>query len=142
MRHRILVSATTLLAVLAPGAAPAFAEGPLKGTVSSTWVTLSPDRDGDTVHVRRVRTAARAVYVWFEWERAPTAGQRMVIEFRDPKGRPRARWTTRTLARDQARSRVYTFIRRDTFEADLGAWSAVLTVGGTARGRARFTVVQ
>jgi len=142
MRNRPVALTIALLAVLAHGVAPALAEAPLKGTVASTWVTLSPGRDGDTKHVRRVGAGARAVYVWFEWERAPTAGQRMRIEFRDPKGKPRARWTSSTLARDRARSRVYTFIRGDTFEATPGDWSAVLTVGGTPRGRARFTVVQ
>ena len=127
----------TLLA-LAASALPATAATPLRGTVKRSFTATG-------VNGRITSTfpaGASHVYASFVWERAPTAGQKLEIDWFGPTGQRVAVWKNRTLATDTAGTRLYSFIGHKTLASRPGRWRVTLTVGGVERAERRFTVAR
>jgi hypothetical protein len=85
-------------------------------------------------------TSSAHVYASFVWLRAPTAGQRMTIDWFGPTGKRIAEWSSRTLKTDTTGTRIFSFIGTKTIAALPGKWRVALTVGGVERSSLGFTV--
>ena len=83
---------------------------------------------------------AAHVYASFVWLRAPTAGQKLEIDWYGPQGTRIAVWRNKTLATDTAGTRLYSFISRKTIAKHPGHWRVALTVGGVERAARTFVV--
>jgi hypothetical protein len=124
------------LLLAAASALPATAATPLKGTIKRSFTATAVNgRITSTFPAK-----APHVYASFVWLHAPTAGQRLEIDWFGPKGTRVAVWKNRTLATDTAGTRLYSFIGRKTIEHRPGQWRVALTVGGVERAARTFVV--
>jgi hypothetical protein len=131
---------TALLALLllAIGAVSATAATPLRGTVKRSFTSTGVNgRITSTFPAK-----AGHVYASFVWLRAPTAGQKLEIDWFGPKGTRVAVWKNRTLATDTAGTRLYSFISQKALAHRPGHWRVALTVGGIERAARTFTVAK
>lgn len=131
---------TALLALLlvAIGAVPATAATPLRGTIKRSFTSTG-------VYGRitsRFPAKAGHVYASFVWLRAPSAGQKLEIDWFGPRGTRIAVWKNRTLATDTAGTRLYSFISHKAIAHRPGHWRVALTVGGVERAAQTFTVAK
>jgi hypothetical protein len=129
------IAVLALLAVAA-SSLPAAAATPLRGSVKRSFTATG-------VNGRITSTfpaAASHVYASFIWERAPTPGQTLEIDWFGPTGERVAVWKNRTLKTDTAGTRLYSFISHKTIQARPGRWRVALTVGGVERAEKTFTV--
>ena len=78
----------------------------------------------------------------FNWLHAPTAGQKLEIDWFGPSGERVAVWKNRTLKTDTDGTRLYSFISRKTIETRPGHWRVELSVGGVERAQQTFTVAK
>ena len=138
MRPASIAALVLVLAAVAASAVSAAAAAPLRGTVKKSFTAtgvngrITSSFPAKTTHV----------YASFIWLRAPTAGQRLEIDWFGPKGARVALWRDKTLATDTAGTRIYSFIGGKTIEQRPGKWRVVLTVGGVERGAMTFTVTK
>jgi hypothetical protein len=126
-----------LLAVAA-SALPSAAATPLRGTVKRSFTATG-------VNGRITSTfpaTASHVYASFIWLHAPTAGQKLEIDWFGPTGQRVAVWKNRTLKTDTAGTRLYSFIGRTTIASRPGHWRVALSVGGVERAAKTFTVAK
>jgi hypothetical protein len=131
---------TALLALLlvAASAVPGIAAAPLKGTIKRSFTATGVNgRITSTFPAK-----AGHVYASFVWLRAPSAGQKLEIDWFGPKGTRIAVWKNRTLATDTAGTRLYSFISQKTIANRPGHWRVALTVGGVERAARTFTVAK
>ena len=121
---------------MAASAVPATAATPLKGTIKRSFTSTGVNgRITSTFPAK-----AAHVYASFVWLRAPTAGQKLEIDWFGPQGTRIAVWKNKTLATDTAGTRLYSFISRKTIANRPGHWRVSLTVGGVERAARTFTV--
>ncbi len=134
MRPASIAALVLLLAVVAASAAATPLRGTVKKSFTATGVNgrITSSFPAKTTHV----------YASFVWLRAPTAGQRLEIDWFGPKGARVALWQDRTLATDTTGTRIYSFIGGKTIQQRPGKWRVVLTVGGVERGAMTFTVTK
>jgi hypothetical protein len=126
------------LAVLLLCALPATAASPLHGTVKRGFTA-----NGEFGRIATTFPATTAhIYASFVWLRAPSAGQKLEIDWFGPTGRRIAAWKDRTLASDTAGTRIFSFIPRNTIAKRPGRWRVAIVVGGVERGSLRFTVAK
>jgi hypothetical protein len=119
-------------------ALPGAAASPLRGTVKRAFVA-----NGEFGHISTTFPATtKHIYASFVWLRAPTAGQKLEIDWFGPNGRRIAVWKDRTLASDTAGTRIFSFIPRGTLATRPGHWRVAILVGGVERGTQRFTVAR
>ncbi|MEO9176684.1 MAG: hypothetical protein ABI317_14310 [Gaiellales bacterium] len=131
-------TAVLVLLAFAPGAVPAAAASPLRGTVKRSYTAT-----GENGHITATfKTTTSQVYASFIWLRAPTAGQKLEIDWFGPRGSRVAEWKNSTLATDTTGTRIYSFIRTTTISKRPGRWRVALLVGGVERGALRFTVAK
>jgi hypothetical protein len=129
---------TAVLAVLllAVSALPVTAAAPLRGTIKRSFTA-----DGVNGRIQSTFSAKTPrIYASFIWLRAPSAGQKLEIDWFGPLGTRIAVWKDKTLATDTAGTRLYSFISRKTIEHRPGQWRVALTVGGVERAAKTFTV--
>jgi hypothetical protein len=131
---------TALLAVLlvAVSAVPVAAASPLRGTIKRSFTA-----DGVNGRITATFPAKAAhIYASFVWLRAPTAGQKLEIDWYGPTGIRVAVWKDKTLPTDSAGTRLYSFISRKTIANRPGQWRVALLVGGVERAAKTFTVAK
>jgi hypothetical protein len=133
-----LPTAVLVLLAVAASVVPASAATPLRGTIKRSFTAT-----GVNGHVTSTfPTTAGHVYASFIWLRAPTAGQKLEIDWYGPTGQRVAVWKNRTLETDTAGTRLYSFISRKTIHSRPGRWRVALLVGGVERGQKTFTVAK
>jgi hypothetical protein len=135
--RRLVVLMVCLLA-LVPAFVTAQAAGS-KGTVSKSWISRT---SGGASENSFSATAVKKLYANFVWKAPAKAGQDLTIEWRDPAGVLRAVWKDKTITSDKKGTRLYAWIGSGVVKGKLGAWSAVLTVGGTRISMKKFHVVK
>jgi hypothetical protein len=138
MRFRLPLAFLALLAA-ASAAAAATAAGaatPRYGTVSHGW--LSVKRSGPATV--RLPVGAGQLVAQFQWERAPSSGLPLEIDWKDSSNTLRAVWKSKTLASDKAGTILWTSVLRKTLIQSRGRWHVELLVDGRVRGYLRFTV--
>jgi hypothetical protein len=119
-------------------ALPSTAASPLRGTVKRGFTA-----NGEFGKILTTfPPTTRHIYASFVWLRAPTAGQKLEIDWFGPTGQRVAAWTDRTLATDTVGTRIYSFIPKGTIATRPGRWRVAITVGGIERGSLRFTVAK
>ena len=129
-------TAVLALLLVAMSAIPGVAATPLRGTIKRSFTA-----DGVNGRVMSTFPAKTPrIYASFVWLRAPTAGQKLEIDWFGPLGTRIAVWKDKTLATDTAGTRLYSFISRRTIEHRPGRWRVSLTVGGVERAAKTFTV--
>jgi hypothetical protein len=131
---------TAVLTVLLVGvsAIPVAAATPLRGTIKRSFIA-----DGVNGRIMSTFPAKTPhIYASFVWLRAPTAGQKLEIDWFGPLGTRIAVWKNKTLATDTAGTRLYSFISRKTIAHRPGQWRVSLTVGGVERATQTFTVAK
>jgi hypothetical protein len=114
------------------------ATAPLRGTVKKSFTATGVN--GRITSTFPNKTSH--VYASFIWLRAPTAGQRLEIDWFGPKGARVALWRNKTLPTDTAGTRIYSFIGGKPLQQRPGKWRVVLTVGGVERAAMRFTIAK
>jgi hypothetical protein len=127
-----------LLAATSASAVSAAATSPLRGTVKKSFTATGVNGRITSAFPNK----ASHVYASFIWLRAPTAGQRLEIDWFGPKGARVALWRNKTLATDTAGTRIYSFIGGKSIQQRPGTWRVVLTVGGVERAAMTFTVAK
>ena len=131
-------ASTAVLVLLALVAVPAAAATPLRGTVKRSFTAT-----GQNGRITAAfKTTTPQVYASFIWLHAPSAGQRLEIDWFGPKGSRVAEWKNTTLATDTTGTRIYSFIRKPTLAAHPGKWRVALLVGGIQRASMQFTVAK
>jgi hypothetical protein len=136
-RASIAVLVLLVAAATASGVSVA-ATTPLRGTVKKSFTAT-----GANGHITSAfPNTASHVYASFIWLRAPTAGQRLEIDWIGPKGGRVARWLNKTLATDTEGTRLYSFIGGKSIQQRPGRWRVVLMVGGVERAAVTFTVAK
>jgi hypothetical protein len=129
-------TAVLALLLVALSAIPAAAAPPLRGTIKRSFTA-----DGVNGRIQSTFSAKTPhIYASFVWLRAPTAGQKLEIDWFGPLGTRIAVWKNKTLATDTAGTRLYSFISRKTIEHRPGRWRVALTVGGVERAAKTFIV--
>jgi hypothetical protein len=129
-------TAVLALLVVAMSAIPAAATAPLRGTIKRSFTA-----DGVNGRIQSTFSAKTPhIYASFVWLRAPTAGQKLEIDWFGPLGTRVAVWKNKTLATDTTGTRLYSFISRKTIEHRPGRWRVALTVGGVERAAETFIV--
>jgi hypothetical protein len=127
-----------LVALLAAvGVAGATAAGS-KGTIKKSWISTTSG--GPAAAKFKVATVKR-LYANFVWKKPAVAGQVLRIEWHDPSGTLRAVWNDKTIKGDKEDTRLYAWIGPGVVKGKLGGWTAVLTVGSTRIGQAKFRIV-
>ena len=134
MRSLALLS-VCLLALLVP--ASALAAGP-KGTVSKSWVSTT---SGGNSQASFSSGKIKRLYANFVWKTPAKAGQVLKIEWHDSAGALRAVWKDKTIKDDKKGTRLFAWIGQGVVKGKAGAWTAVLTVGGSPISKAKFRVV-
>jgi hypothetical protein len=129
-------TAVLALLVACASALPAAAADPLRGTVKRSFTATGVN---GRVTSTFPATAAH-IYASFIWLHAPTAGQKLEIDWFGPSGERVAVWRNRTLKTDTAGTRLYSFISRKAIETRPGHWRVELSVGGVERAQQTFTV--
>jgi hypothetical protein len=137
VRPASLAVLVLLVAAMTAGTVSA-ATTPLRGTVKKSFTATGVN--GRITSTFPNKTSH--VYASFIWLRAPTAGQRLEIDWFGPKGARVALWRNRTLATDTAGTRIYSFIGGKPLQRRPGKWRVVLMVGGVERAAMTFTVAQ
>ena len=119
-------------------ALPGSAATPLRGTVKRGFTA-----NGEFGKIATTFPATtKHIYASFVWLRAPTAGQKLEIDWFGPTGRRVAAWKNETLATDTAGTRIFSFIPKTTLATRPGHWRVAIIVGGVERGSLRFTVAK
>ena len=119
-------------------ALPVAAAAPLRGTVKRGFTA-----NGEFGKISTTFPAStKHIYASFVWLRAPSAGQKLEIDWFGPTGQRVAAWTDRTLATDTAGTRIYSFIPKGTLATRPGRWRVAIVVGGIERSSLRFTVAK
>jgi hypothetical protein len=131
-------ASTAVLVLLLLVAVPATAAAPLRGTVKRSFTATGENGRITTAF----KTTTPQVYASFIWLRAPTAGQRLEIDWFGPRGSRVAEWKNTTLATDTTGTRIYSFIRTTTISTRPGSWRVALLVGGVERAALHFTVAK
>jgi hypothetical protein len=135
---RPLPTAVLTLVLVAVSAIPGVAGAPLRGTIKRSFTAT-----GVNGHVTASFPARAAhIYASFVWQRAPTAGQTLEIDWFGPTGTRIAVWKNKTLATDTAGTRLYSFISSKTIAHRPGQWRVALIVGGIERAAKTFTVAR
>jgi hypothetical protein len=132
---RTVVAALALVATLAC-ALPAGAATPLKGTVKSAFTA---GRENGKISTS-FKTTTTHIYASFVWLRAPTAGQKLEIDWFGPQGSRVALWTNKTLAEDGPGTRIFSVIGPKQIRTRPGKWRVTITVGGVERAAVKFTI--
>ena len=101
---------------------------------------ISPVSGGPQAKSFHVATVKR-LYANFVWKTPAAAGQVLRIEWHDPGGTLRAVWNDKTIKDDKKGTRLYAWIGPAVVKGKLGGWTAVLTVGSTRIGQAKFRIV-
>jgi hypothetical protein len=134
MRRLTLLTICLLALVTSSGVAMAAGS---KGVVDKSWIsTLS---GGPQVKTFKAATVKR-LYANFVWKKPAAAGQVLRIEWHDPSGTLRAVWSDKTIKDDKKGTRLYAWIGPAVVKGKPGAWTAVLTVGRTRVGQAKFRI--
>jgi hypothetical protein len=128
---------TVCLLVLMPALDAAQAAG-RTGTVDSSWVSRTSG--GKKESSFRVASIKR-LYANFVWKTPAAPNQQLRIEWRDPGGTLRAVWKNKTIAGDKKGTRLFAWVVSDVVKGKPGSWRAVLTVGTTRIGTAKFKIV-
>jgi hypothetical protein len=132
-------ASTAVLVLLVLLAVPAMAATtPLRGTVKRSFTATGQNGRITTAF----KTTTPQVYASFIWLRAPTAGQRLEIDWFGPTGSRVAEWKNTTLSTDTTGTRIYSFIRKTTLSTRPGSWRVALLVGGIERAALHFTVAK
>jgi hypothetical protein len=135
MRRLTLLTICLFALVTASGVAMAAGN---KGVVQKSWIsTVSGGPQGKSFHVATVKR----LYANFVWKKPAAAGQVLRIEWHDPGGTLRAVWNDKTIKGDKKGTRLYAWIGPAVVKGKLGGWTAVLTVGSTRIGQAKFRIV-
>jgi hypothetical protein len=131
-------TAVLVLLLVVLGAVPALAATPLRGTVKKSFTATGENGRVTTAF----KTTTPQVYASFIWLHAPTAGQRLEIDWFGPTGSRVAVWKNTTLATDTTGTRIFSFIRATTISKRPGSWRVTLLVGGVERAALHFTVAK
>jgi hypothetical protein len=135
MRRLTLLTICLFALVTASGVAMAAGN---KGVVEKSWIsTASGGPQAKSFHVATVKR----LYANFVWKTPAAAGQVLRIEWHDPGGTLRAVWNDKTIKDDKKGTRLYAWIGPAVVKGKLGGWTAVLTVGSTRIGQAKFRIV-
>jgi hypothetical protein len=107
------------------------------GKVEKSWISTTSGGDSkDSFSSSKVKR----LYANFVWKTPAKVGQVLTIEWRDPDGTLRARWKDKTVKDDKKGTRLYAWIGQGVVKGKTGAWSAVLTVGGSRIGQRKFRI--
>jgi hypothetical protein len=109
-----------------------------KGTIKKSWISTT---SGGTATAKFKVAAVKRLYANFVWKKPAVAGQVLRIEWHDPLGILRAVWNDKTIKGDKENTRLYAWIGPGVVKGKLGSWTAVLTVGSTRIGQAKFRIV-
>jgi hypothetical protein len=131
-------TAVLVLLIVAVCAASTAAATPLRGTVKKSFMATGENGRITTAF----KTTTPHVYASFVWLHAPSAGQRLEIDWFGPSGTRVAEWKNTTLATDTTGTRIFSFIQQTTISSRPGSWRVALLVGGVERATLRFTVAK
>jgi hypothetical protein len=131
-------TAVLVLLLVALGVLPALGATPLRGTVKKSFTATGENGRVTTAF----KTTTPQVYASFIWLHAPTAGQRLEIDWFGPTGSRVAEWKNETLATDTTGTRIFSFIHTTTLSKRPGSWRVILLVGGVERAALHFTVAK
>ncbi len=133
---RRVVLAIACLFVITPTLAVAQA-ATSKGVVAKSWISTT---SGGVAATTFSAGKTKRLYANFTWKTPAKAGQKLAIEWHDPSGVMRAVWSSKTLSADKKGTRLFAWVGNGVVNGKLGSWTAVLTVGTTRVGTAKFRV--
>jgi hypothetical protein len=134
---RCLAVLTVCLLALVPAFDSASAASG-KGSVQKAWISTS---SGGTPKASFKMASVKRLYANFTWKTPAAAGQKLRIEWHGPGGILRAVWDDKTIKDDKKGTRLFAWIGSGVVKGKPGAWSAVLSVGGTKIKTHKFRIV-